>query len=358
MDDPAVSAASGTSAGSVVSGGETIDVHVHLTAGHTETLLETLDEAGVDRAVVLATPHLDPTISEPGMSGYRRANATVMAAAAAFPERLVAFLAVDLGVTDPAYVAEQLDAGACGVKLYQGHRALHERPLDDPLHHPMFRLLERRRVPVLLHVNTVRFRDELDRLLARFPGLNVVCAHMCGSRTDLDRLASIMADHPTLLFDTSLGSGVHGATGLANLEAHRDQILAMIARAPERFLFGSDLVTSGRAPEAKDEWRAHVTANRSFLTESRFRFWRQGAGSIGMTIEDYRGLALDEPLRSRLLATNARRWLGACLSPRAGAAATTGSRSHRRGLPTHRATTRELRSPPPHPHHVALPRPR
>lgn len=291
-----------------------IDVHVHLTTGAEDELVAALDRHGIGQAVVMATPHLDPAIGGPGLANYQQANEVVLRAAAAHPEKLIPFVTVDLDDTDPAELESLLDRGACGVKIYQGHRSLRELPLDDARHHPLYALLARRGTPVLFHVNTVRFRDELARVLRAFPALDVVCAHFCGSRTDLDRLAGLLREFPRLLVDTSHGAGAHGAAGFANLERDRERLRAMIAAEPARFLFGSDLVTVGAPDLRQSEWDLQLAANLGLLAGERFRFWRRQAGGPAMTIQEYRGLALQEPVRGQVLAGNARRWLAPCLS--------------------------------------------
>lgn len=294
-------------------GSGAIDVHMHLTKGAAGSLVAMLDQLGLSRAVVLASPHLDVAQVPGGLSEYRQANEVVLAAAAAHPGRLIPFITVELGNVDVDYVAGMLDRGACGVKIYQGHRALRKRPLADASHRAVLALLEQRSVPVLLHVNTVRFRDDLVELMAAFPALRVLCAHFCSSRTDLDRLAGIMAEFPTLLFDTSHGGPVHGAAGFANLERESERLITMMQAAPERFLFGSDLVTGMQVQGAQADWRIQIEANLGFVRDQRFRFWRHDEGSGASTLQDYRGLALSEPLLGKVLRSNAERWLASCI---------------------------------------------
>lgn len=290
-----------------------IDAHVHLTTDAAGPLVALLDQLGLSRAVVLASPHLDVKQTPAGLGEYRAANEVILAAATAHPGRLIPFITVELGNVEADYVAEMLDRGACGVKIYQGHRALRKRPLADPSHRPVLALLEQRKVPVLLHVNTVRFRDDLAELMAAFPALRVLCAHFCSSRTDLDRLAGIMAEFPTLLFDTSHGGPVHGAAGFANLERERERLIGMMQAAPERFLFGSDLVTGMHVPGWPEDWRIQIEANLGFVRDQRFRFWREEEGSGQTTLQDYLGLALSEPLLGQVLRGNAERWLASCI---------------------------------------------
>lgn len=294
---------------------EIIDAHLHLTTGATADLLTALDRYHVDRAVILSTPHLDPEIStgSASLDGYRQANELVLAAAQSHPDRFIPFVTVDLGETEPAYLASVLDRGACGVKIYQGHRSLRRLPLDHASHRPLFSLMEKRGTPVLLHVNTVRYRDELARLLRAHPKLDVVCAHLCGSRTSLDRLAGLLREFPRLRVDTSHGAGMHGAAGFANLEQERERLRAMIEAEPERFLFGSDLVTSG-APEVRQgDWGLQLDANLGLLTRERFRFWRQQSIGTMLAIGEYAGTPLADPVRAAVLGGNARKWLARCL---------------------------------------------
>lgn len=330
-----------------------IDAHVHLTTGATDDLLAVLDASGVERAVILASPHLDPLIGsnrapagssqEPGQRGtgagaavpgrgpasiavddiapaagalgdYRTANELILSAARAHPERLIPFITVDLGATELAYVRALIDRGACGVKIYQGHAALHARSLVHDSHRPLLAMLEELRVPVLLHVNTVHFRDELDRLMRAYPALNMVCAHFCSSRTDIDRLAEILAAYPALMVDTSHGSSIHSAAGMASIERERDRLIAMITAEPSRFLFGSDVVTAPARPGHRGEQQQQIMANLGLLAAESFQGWRPHSGGSSAYLSDVRGLALPAPVLAHILSGNARRWLAGCAS--------------------------------------------
>lgn len=299
---------------------ERIDAHVHLVGDVAGELLAALDRRGIDRAVVLASPHLDPDHPPaPGaapFSGWRAANERLLAAAAAHRERLLPFVTLDPADSDPRELDDWLARGACGVKLYIGHQALHARPLADPAHHAIFAALAQRGVPVLLHVNTVRFEDELADLLRAHPSLELVCAHLCGSRTDLDRLERILRAHPTLRVDTSHGGGRPGVDGFTHLERERERIRRIIAAEPGRFLFGSDLVTTttvGDVDATRLEWDRQLAANLGLLAADRFEFMRAGDGPGSLVPGSYRGLSLPDDILADVLAGNARRWLARCL---------------------------------------------
>lgn len=297
-----------------------IDVHVHLVSDAVEPLLAALERAGIERAVVMASPHLDPSHAPgPGadrFAGWREANEHLLALSADHGERLLPFVTAAPAEVRPGELQGWLDAGACGVKLYMGHRGFHARPLADEAHAELLSTLERGRVPTLLHVNTFRFEAELDELLEAYPDLNLVCPHFCGSRTDVERLERILAAHPRLLVDTSHGPGKPGIDGFTAIERERVRVRALIHAQPRRFLYGSDLVTSmleQREDVARFEWDRQIQANLGLLERERFEFNREVGEHGVLEWSEYRGLALDEVALGPVLAGNARRWLASCL---------------------------------------------
>lgn len=299
---------------------ERIDVHVHLVDGQRDALLAALDRRGIAAAVVIASPHLDVrsgvTLDESGLlRGWQAANDRLLDETAGHRDRLLPFITVEPAEVEIAELEAWFARGACGVKLYFGHQRLHPRPLDDARHARLFAWLEAERVPVLAHVNTVRYRDELASLLRAYPELELVCPHLCGSRTEVARLEALLREFPRLRVDTSHGGGVHGAEGFAAIEREHERVRALIEAAPERFLFGSDLVTTPSplgASATIREWDLQLDANLGLLEAERFTSWREQAAG-GMVLGEYRGLALAAGVRSQVLAGNARTWLSRCL---------------------------------------------
>ncbi len=298
---------------------ERFDMHVHLVEDAVGELLAALDRHGIGQAVVLASPHLDPAHppadGDDAFAGWRAANERLLAQTSAHRDRLLPFVTLDPAQVEAGEVEGWLGRGACGVKLYIGHHDLRRRPLADPSHEALFTLLEQRRVPLLLHVNTFRFEDELGALLTAHPGLEVVCAHLCGSRTDLDRLERLLHTYPGLRVDTSHGAGPPGVEGFANLERERERMRRLIHAEPGRFLFGSDLVTAtvaGNREATRVDWDRQIAANVGLLAAGSFEFWRAGERPGSLVLGAYEGLALDEVALASVLAGNARRWLGGC----------------------------------------------
>ncbi|NVB37567.1 amidohydrolase family protein [Pseudenhygromyxa sp. WMMC2535] len=305
-----------------------LDVHVHLVDDAVDELLAAMAREGIDRAVVMSSPHLDrahPAAdrSQP-FSGWREANDRLLALTADHRDRLLPFITLDPAAATSEELERWFEAGARGVKLYHGHRSFHARPLADPAHDAMFSWLAAKHAPVLLHINTFRFEDELGELLAAYPELELVCPHLCGSRTDIDRLERILAAHPRLLVDTSHGPGQPGIDGFLNLEREHERVRALIQASPERFLFGSDLVTVVHpdSPErSRVDWDQQVDANLDLLEAERFHFSRPDASGKGSSWGAFEGLALDDATLDAVLEGNAARWLGLSASPQGSAPA-------------------------------------
>ncbi|MCA9684917.1 MAG: hypothetical protein KC457_22230, partial [Myxococcales bacterium] len=146
--------------------------------------------------------------------------------------------------------------------------------------------------------------------------LALVCPHLCGSRTDLDRLERLLQKHPQLLVDTSHGPGQPGIDGFLNLEREHERLRTLITAEPGRFLFGSDLVTmtiAGTIETSRIEWDQQVRANIGLLEGERFEYLRPQNDQGGMAWGEYRGLALEDAVLEPVMAGNAERWLAGCL---------------------------------------------
>jgi predicted TIM-barrel fold metal-dependent hydrolase len=78
----------------------------------------------------------------------------------------------------------------------------------------------------------------LERMLQLFPDLHWIGAHMGGDPEHPDHLQELLEKYPHLSFDTSATKWQ-----VREVSPRRDAIRDLICRFPDRFLFGSDLVT-------------------------------------------------------------------------------------------------------------------
>jgi hypothetical protein len=83
----------------------------------------------------------------------------------------------------------------------------------------------------------------LERMLQEFSDLTWIGAHMGGDPEHADHLGALLERYPNLYFDTSATKWQ-----VREVSAHRDAIRDLVCRHPQRFLFGSDLVTRHHLP--------------------------------------------------------------------------------------------------------------
>jgi predicted TIM-barrel fold metal-dependent hydrolase len=188
------------------------DAHTHIGQNDPDGFKQTADELVEGLAVAGARGVVFP-MHEPG--GYPAANDAAISAAAAHPERLVAFCRLDPRDGAVREAARCLDAGARGIKL---HPRAERFGMDEPVVEDIVALAGERGVPILIHAG--RGIPALGRLTVELaeahPDATLILAHAAIS--DLAWLWRVLPDHPNVLIDTAWW--------------HPSDLLAMFALAP------------------------------------------------------------------------------------------------------------------------------
>jgi predicted TIM-barrel fold metal-dependent hydrolase len=230
-----------------------IDVHVHLHPPRLAAAIErhfgrdrwvnahpfdparvadTLAGRGVERFCFFSYAH------RPGMA--RELNAWVAATAAALPA------AVGLGTLhpdDPDVDAVAREATqALGLRGFKFHHSVQRFHVDDERLWPVYERAEAAGHLLVLHVGTMPYRDPftgvagLARVLARFPRLTAIVAHMGAfeSAACLDLLDA----HPNVHVDTTMALAPAAAPYVGCDPAAITD--AALVRYQDRILFGSD----------------------------------------------------------------------------------------------------------------------
>ena len=230
-----------------------IDVHVHLHPPRLAAAIErhfaregwravhpfdpgkvaaTLAERGVERFCFFSYAH------KPGMA--RELNRWVAETAASLPA------AVGFGTLHPddpdvdAVAAEATrDLGLRGFKFHHSVQRFH---VDDERLAGVYARAEAAGHVLVLHVGTMPYRDPFTgvagfrRVLARFPRLTVVVAHM--GAFESDAFLALLDAHPNLYVDTTMA-----LAPAAGRYVGADPVLiadATLIRYQDRILFGSD----------------------------------------------------------------------------------------------------------------------
>lgn len=208
----------------VPDGAHIVDAHTHLGLDEDgrslalPELLAQLDDAGAARACVF--PLHDPE----RVPSYTLPNDRVLAWAAQSEGRLIPFCRLDPAEAPVAEAERALARGARGIKL---HPRAQEFGFDGPEMESIFAVAEDAGVPILIHAGRGMppIADALTRLALRHPGATLILAH--GAICDQGTIATRLADHPRVLYDTSCFFPI--------------DVIELFARVPaERIVFASD----------------------------------------------------------------------------------------------------------------------
>jgi predicted TIM-barrel fold metal-dependent hydrolase len=148
----------------------------------------------------------------------------------------------------------------------------------------------------------------LRRMLEEFPDLTWIGAHMGGDSEHPDHLQALLEAYPHFYLDTSATKWQ-----VREVSARREAIRALICRYPERFLFGTDLVT--RHHLSREHYVSRYWCQRT-LWESDW----EGRSPIadpdytpaadGATTPHLRGVLLPESVLRKVYCENAQRLFG------------------------------------------------
>jgi predicted TIM-barrel fold metal-dependent hydrolase len=208
-----------------------VDGHCHLgphdgfyqPANDAAGLVRTLDRIGIARACVFPTlgVHLDS----------RRGNDLALAAARAFPGRLLPYVVADPHRTRAESEAELercFAAGARGIKL---HTQVAAYPFDGPGYEPAVAFADRHRLPLISH--GVGTADALRRTARAFPNAHLVVAHAGASPPPpgaADGVHRVAVEEPNVYLDLASSVGRFGAFAA---------VVALVGSS--KLLYGSDM---------------------------------------------------------------------------------------------------------------------
>jgi predicted TIM-barrel fold metal-dependent hydrolase len=148
----------------------------------------------------------------------------------------------------------------------------------------------------------------LERMLQMFPDVTWIGAHMGGDCEHPDHLEALLEKHPHFRLDTSATKWI-----VREVSPRRRQLRDLICRYPQRFLFGSDLVTRHHLP--RDHYTSRYWCQRS-LWESAWEGPSPIADPDFTPVERepntplLRGLGLPDDVLDKVYFENAVRLLG------------------------------------------------
>jgi predicted TIM-barrel fold metal-dependent hydrolase len=188
-----------------------------------EGLLALMDEAGVDRAVLVQA-----------VSAYRFDNRYVLDSARAHPERCTSVACLDVGAAGVAATLRRLaeEHGAGGLRWW----ALGDEPLGEP--RDVWAEIAAQQVPVVMTMFATRL-EELVSLLPRLPPVPIAIDHCAFAdfSTGVPPELAALAEHSTVMLKVS-------TITLERLAEHgdvRDGLAELVACfGADRLMWGSD----------------------------------------------------------------------------------------------------------------------
>lgn len=274
-----------------------VDIHEHAqTEAEAERMLHVMDRYGIQRTCLLAATIYTFTLNNKyGFEQYKENNDEVLRIKRRWPDRFCAFVTFDPAVDDGvALVKDAVARGADGVKLFLGHGAatgkgpFHVMPLDDARMEPFWAWAEETQLPVLMHVNLIKYWDEMIAVLEKHPHLRLCLPHFGlhkNTEQRLARLGWIFDRYPNVFTDMSYGYYTFQIEGFEALAKWRTRSRQYLQRYADRIMFASDMVLEPTKDEAyiDDTMRSY----RQFNESKRFRLFLVPSTLMhGMDLDD------------------------------------------------------------------------
>ncbi len=306
-DDPAVTVDATPSSAYKV-----IDIHEHVVDEERALmLLEGMDKLGIQRACLMGTSWYTFTLNNDfGFERYHDNNLLIIELRNKYPDRFCAFPTLDPEAKGNLERLEDYVAkGADGLKLYLGHGAAHGKgpfhsmPLDDPRMLPIYEYCEKNQLPILFHINLIKYYDEFVRVMERFPYLRVNIPHFglhknTGKR--LRRFEWLLERYPNLYTDISYGWYTFHIEGMEALAKWRTRSRLYFTVHADRIMYGSDLVIDPTRKQAYID--ATLRSYRQFLEHKTHRLFLEPEFPMhGLQLDDAALKAIYETTPARFL---------------------------------------------------------
>lgn len=260
-----------------------VDIHEHVQDELEATrLLSAMDKLGVQRTCLQSATIYTFTLNNKyGFEQYKENNDAIIAIKKKWPDRFCAFVTFDPAAEGNLELVKKAVAdGADGVKLYIGHGAatgkgpFHVMPIDDPRMEPFWAWAEEVQLPVLMHVNLIKFWDETVALLEKHPNLRLCLPHFGlhkNTEARLNRLGWLLDRYPNVYSDMSYGYYTFAIEGFENLSKTRSRTQAFLRRYAHRLMFASDMVLEETKTE--DYIMHTLRSYRQWNEEDKFRLF-------------------------------------------------------------------------------------
>lgn len=302
-----------------------VNAHEHLyKLKDLERYLPAARKAGVAATVFVASPIFTlegkGPKGEPGMS--KNFEEVLLEAAKQYPGEVIPFCTIDPTDSDKLETLKKhVELGCKGLKIYSGHSnfVADQGPLDKPDMLPVYEYLQETQLPVNWHINLAKFMDDFEKVIEKYPNLNVMVPHYGVAfwqpkAPTLSRLKDIMRKHPNVYVDTSLGTREILLNGMAAMEPALNDFRAFFQEFQNQIVWGTDSVVTGNKEKTPGWYTKVIWATRDHLEKDVFttelaaaysKYFQKGRDGEGR----YQGLHLAPEILQKVYVDNARKWL-------------------------------------------------
>lgn len=293
------------------------NAHEHLMARqYLAKYLKAAENTGVVRTLMVASS--DYTLKGAGndpAKGNDENTRELIEAAKENPGKIVPFCTIHPSDPEKLVKIKQFVAeGAKGLKLYTGHGNFYTIPLDDESMMPVYAFCEETALPICWHVNIVKYGQEFERVMQRFPKLIVIVPHFGVTffrpRDPMFQyFEKLMDTYPSLYTDTSFGTRDIMVAGLEAVSRDPEPFREFITKHTDRTLFGTDMVVTGNKEKTQEWIEAVLRACRDVLEKETYHCFMGARGSAYCKNPEnfyglYRGLALPDDILKKVYETN------------------------------------------------------
>jgi predicted TIM-barrel fold metal-dependent hydrolase len=174
-----------------------------------EELIEMMDRAGVEKAVVFVTPFL---WGPPGHAEYEDTNDYIGDMQRKYPERLIGFACVNPHVKPAREMKRRVpELGLRGLKVHsENHCFAVDSLVGGEMIEAVSALQEESgmRIPILSHGMTTigAMPDQFGRLAGSYPNVTIIIAHGAGCQNLYFPSFEPLAEHDDLFVDTAMAT--------------------------------------------------------------------------------------------------------------------------------------------------------
>lgn len=222
---------------------------------------------------------------------------------------------------------EYLANGYDGIKMLEGYpgvRKIMKRPLCSPVYDKFFAYLEENNVPITMHVanpedywdianapafaiqagrvcdetypTKAQLEEEVQGIMKKFPKLRMALAHFGFMSYDIEQAKRWLDEYENTRFDLT-----PGGEQLLNMAKKWDEWHEFFVKYQDRIIYGTDYY-----PFPKDEnWETCFNRRPKFLRQFFETDTEHDYGN-----EHFKGVKLEEDIRSKIYGLNAKRELG------------------------------------------------